>query len=107
MSGITLDVRDGREIDLDVEGEGGITLDIGEESRTTSLAIESTPSIGLSVEGRQDISLSIGKASGTSNYEALINKPSIEDVTLVGNKTFKQLGLEAMTPQEIDQMIYG
>ena len=90
-----------------MEGEGGITLDIGGEGRTTSLAIESAPSLGLSVESEQGISLSIGKASGTSNYEALINKPSIEDVTLVGNKTFKQLGLEAMTQQEIDQMIYG
>lgn len=30
---------------------------------------------------------------GTSNYEALTNKPSINDVELVGNKTAKDLGL--------------
>lgn len=72
-----------------------------------TLDIQGKQSIDLSVAGESGISLEIGRASGTSNYVALINKPSIEDVTLVGNKTFKQLGLEAMTQQEIDQMIYG
>ena len=31
--------------------------------------------------------------SGTNNYNALLNKPSINGVTLTGNKTLKQLGL--------------
>ena len=72
-----------------------------------TLDIQGKQGIDLSVAGESALSLEIGRASGTSNYEALVNKPSIEDVTLVGNKTFKQLGLEAMTQQEIDQMIYG
>lgn len=72
-----------------------------------TLDIQGKQGIDLSVAGESAISLGIERSTGTSNYEALVNKPSIEDVTLVGNKTFKQLGLEAMTPQEIDQMIYG
>ena len=34
-----------------------------------------------------------GSGSGTNNYNALLNKPSINGVTLTGNKTLKQLGL--------------
>ena len=32
-------------------------------------------------------------SGGTTNYNALLNKPSINGVTLTGNKTLKQLGL--------------
>lgn len=38
---------------------------------------------------------------GTSDYEKLTNKPKIESVELIGNKTFEDLGLEAITNQEI------
>lgn len=34
-----------------------------------------------------------GGGSGTTDYEALSNKPSIEGVTLSGNKTWEELGL--------------
>lgn len=47
----------------------------------------------------------------TSNYNELHNKPSIEGNVLTGDKTFCQLGLGEITPQEIDdlfdEMIYG
>lgn len=46
-------------------------------------------------------------SGGTNDYEDLKNKPSIEGVELVGNKGFPELGLEAMTPQEIDEILYG
>ena len=42
----------------------------------------------------------------TGNYDNLINKPSIEDVVLQGNKTFKQLGMEALSVQEIEMILY-
>lgn len=44
---------------------------------------------------------------GADDYDALRNKPSIEGVTLQGDRTFEQLGLEPMTPQDIDKIIYG
>lgn len=34
-----------------------------------------------------------GGGGGTSNYNALTNKPSINGVTLIGNKTLEELGV--------------
>lgn len=49
-----------------------------------------------------DIELSTG---GTNDYNDLVNKPSIEGVELIGDKTLEELGVEALTPQEIDAII--
>lgn len=42
----------------------------------------------------------------TGDYNALANKPSIEDVVLEGNKTFKQLGMDSATVAEIERILY-
>lgn len=47
-----------------------------------------------------------GEISGTSDYNDLANKPSIEDITLQGNKTFEDLGMSEMSNVEI-QNIYN
>ena len=43
---------------------------------------------------------------GVTDYEQLTNKPSINGVTLIGNKTLAQLGIEfkaeGLTNEEID-----
>ena len=49
-----------------------------------------------------DIEISTG---GTNDYNDLINKPSIEGVELIGDKTLEELGVEPLTPQEIDAII--
>lgn len=41
----------------------------------------------------------------TNNYEELYNKPKIEGNVLIGDKTFKQLGLGEITPADIDDMM--
>lgn len=41
------------------------------------------------------------------NYNELIGKPKIEGNVLEGNKTFEELGLGEITPQDIDDIIYG
>ena len=43
----------------------------------------------------------------TSDYEKLLNKPKIEGGLLLGDKSFEELGLRAITAQEIDDMIFG
>lgn len=43
----------------------------------------------------------------TRDYNELINKPQIENVTLEGDKTFEELGLHQTTPQEIDDIIFN
>lgn len=40
------------------------------------------------------------------NYEKLDNLPSIEGNTLIGDKTFRQLGMDTLTVQEIEQILY-
>lgn len=52
----------------------------------------------------QDIVLQIsrgGGGGGTMNYNALTNKPKINGVELVGNKSFEELGVETLTNQQI------
>ena len=41
-----------------------------------------------------------------NDYNELSNKPSIENVVLEGNKTFKQLGIEPMSVTEIEKILY-
>ena len=55
-------------------------------------------------DGEIDTDIEIS-TSGTNDYNDLINKPSIEGVELVGDKTLEELGVEALTPQEIDAII--
>lgn len=44
---------------------------------------------------------------GTRDYEDLDHKPSIEGVTLTGDRSFRQLGLDILTEAEIDRIIFG
>ena len=39
---------------------------------------------------------------GTTNYNDLTNKPRIESVELIGNKTLDEIGIRIMTENEID-----
>lgn len=39
------------------------------------------------------------------NYNYLINKPRINDVELIDNKTFENLGLSDMTNNEIENLL--
>lgn len=43
---------------------------------------------------------------GTKNYNKLQNKPSIENVELIGNKDFEDLGLTALTNMEIEELLH-
>lgn len=44
-------------------------------------------------------------SAGTRNYEDLYNKPSIESVELVGDKTFEELGMMAISNIELANLI--
>lgn len=45
--------------------------------------------------------LTAPKSVGISDYEDLTNKPSIENVTLVGDKSFEDLGFYEASNQDI------
>lgn len=42
---------------------------------------------------------------GTKNYKQLDNKPSIEGVTLINNKTFEDLGAISLSNTEIERLL--
>ena len=52
-----------------------------------------------------------GSSGGTTNYNDLSNKPSVNSVTLIGNKTGEELSLinttDTIEESTIDQIIYG
>lgn len=75
------------DIDIEIDNESSIDTDI-----QTS-------------DGEIDTDIEISTGSGTNDYNDLINKPSIEGVELVGDKTLEELGVEALTPQEIDELL--
>ena len=54
------------------------------------------------IDGEMDTILNAG---GTRDYERLQNLPSIESVTLIGNKTFEQLGMSSLSNMEIEELL--
>lgn len=42
---------------------------------------------------------------GTSDYKKLKNKPSIEGVELIDDKTFEELGLKELTNFELENLL--
>lgn len=44
---------------------------------------------------------------GGGSYSTLKDKPKIEGVVLDGDKSFRDLGLNDITPQDIDEIIFG
>ena len=75
------------DIDIEIDNESSIDTDI-----QTS-------------DGEIDTDIEISTTGGTNDYNDLANKPSIEGVELIGDKTLEELGVEALTPQEIDAII--
>lgn len=53
----------------------------------------------IELDNNEELDISIGDSVeiiniGTNNYNQLINKPSINDVELIGNKTLDNLGIQ-------------
>lgn len=58
-------------------------------------------------EGNFELNYGTGDGVTVADYESLSNKPSINGVTLIGNNTFEQLGLQAITNEEISEIVGG
>lgn len=48
-----------------------------------------------------DGTITWGNGLGTKDYNKLINKPQIESVELIGDKTFEELGLSVLSASDI------
>lgn len=67
----------------------------------------STGTLGgrLSGGGKMSGAVGIPKATVVKNYEQLINKPKINGVELIGDKSFPDLGLESLSNIEIENLL--
>lgn len=45
--------------------------------------------------------------AGAIDYETLPNKPRIEDIELRGNKTLQELGVDTLSVQDIEKILYA
>lgn len=70
-----------------------------------NLTVASSAPVGLSVGADTGVTLtaSAGAGAGTTNYDALNNKPSIEGVELTGNKSLSELN--AYTKGQTDTLL--
>ena len=78
-------------------GPQGIQGNSGADAKINginTLTIEAGTNITLDQEGSTLTINSTGGSGGTSNYNALTNKPKINNVELNGNKTSSDLGLQ-------------
>ncbi len=55
----------------------------------------------IEIEFEEDI---VG-SGGTNDYEKLINKPKVNEVDLIGNRSFEELGMTPLTNIEILEII--
>lgn len=60
----------------------------------------------LTKENIESLAIQTGSNGSTSNnYALLSNKPQINDVELLGNKSFEDLGLNRITDDDIDKIV--
>lgn len=80
---------------------GTISLADSVDGRLGMPSITGNISVIESVRGTLSLPSTV---DGTKDYEKLKNKPSIESVTLLGNKTFEDLGMVRCTNSEIEAL---
>ena len=79
-----------------------LTLDTN-ETMSIDLSPKSNMELNLTPKSNMEIGISVPKnVSSSLDYERLRNKPQIESVELIGNKSFDELGL---TPLDADDLI--
>jgi len=87
------------DVDLDAESTiADIPMTVSEDSTINLTSVSTQADIPLSVDGTFSVTTN-------SDYNALLNKPSIESVTLSGDKSFEDLGLSSITNSQILQAL--
>lgn len=88
------------------EVDADIQTNVEETTVEFAPSFEETNAFQTAVEESEEtFSAAFGETTtigGVGDYESLINKPQIEGVTLLGNKTFPELNLEEEDYAEIN-----
>lgn len=61
--------------------------------------------INGTISSNKQLTGELNRAFSVADYNLLSNKPAIEGVTLIGNRTFIELGLISLTNFEIEDML--
>lgn len=81
---------------------------MAKDIRVNAQLQQNTIRVNASVTGTMGASAALGQTvtvGGTTDYERLRNLPSIEGVTLIGDKTFPQLNMSKLTNTEIEALL--
>lgn len=78
-----------------IEGKYNMKTDVP-ETLPNPFSLIFNGAVNAEYDGSKEITVTIpsGGEAGTSNYNDLINKPSINDITLEGNKTLEELNIQ-------------
>lgn len=72
------------------------------------MILDSMDNLTLTITPQEEMNLNLEipkVISGTSDYEKLKNKPQIESVELVGNKTFPELGISPLDADDLLEIL--
>lgn len=71
------------------------------------LTVAEPDAVTLELDSGDNAALNVGSTTVVSvnDYNDLRNKPSIEGVTLEGDKTFEELNLQSLTNSELENML--
>lgn len=81
---------------------------MAKDIRANAQLQQNTIRASASVTGTMGATATLGQTvivGGTTDYERLRNLPSIEGVTLIGDKTFPQLSMSKLTNSEIEALL--
>lgn len=105
-----MDIRLDNEDNLSLQLKSDqLDLDLSSMIDTQEVDIQLEQDIAMDIQMGDDDTMEIklidGVPMGTNNYNDLDNKPSINGVTLVGDKTFEQLGRDDIKNSRIKEII--
>ena len=71
------------------------------------LAVAENDAVTLGLDSGDNAALNVGSTTVVSvnDYNDLRNKPSIEGVELIGDKSFEELNLQRLTNTELENML--
>lgn len=78
--------------------------DIRATGKISNMEIKTHARLSKNIEASARVGQTV-TIGGTTDYERLRNLPSIEGVTLIGNKTFPQLNMSKLTNSEIEALL--
>lgn len=71
------------------------------------LTVAEPDAVTLGLDSGDNAALNVGSTTVVfvNDYEELRNKPRIEGMELIGDKTFEELNLQSLTNQELEAML--